>query len=232
MNNFGIFGIRRLNDLFMKMYIFLIFGFLAFLLPKKVLSQINIKVGYTLDYSDYTQTNIILNEFNRTSADDLQKFKPFHFNHGLQLGIRLKKENLAFDFGVERISATRTGASNNASYEIKNRINRILAGLELHGKLTGLGVNFYYEQFRYIDADASSKIISSDGDFGNKVYLIYKLPGSKNLSLNIQPYVMLPWTASNVFGIHEYLKNEASLTSYNQRNIHYGISFLFYNGKK
>lgn len=203
-------------------------------------AQINIKVGYTLDFNSSSVVNNIQNAYNRKNTWLSKEFRNANISNGIVLGVRYKFENIALDIGVERVTASRTSEGINPenrsnTTDLFYRFNRVFAGLEVFNDYIGLGANLTYEQFQIRselnNSNFRQKLLTS-GDWGNKVYLIIPLPGNNNMGLSIQPYAQIPWTGSSVFGLQQFLGNPSNLNSFRQRNTHFGISLIIYNGKQ
>ena len=210
---------------------------LIVLLVSSIEGQLNIKIGYSLDYSKYSINNAILNSYNESFPSLTQSFRDVHFSNGLQLGLRVKSQYLAIDANWERVSNEKTAKGINGSGAFSSNLdytlNRYAIGLEAYPAYFGIGTNVYYQQISISsidnDSDFKEKILK-DGDFGSKVYLIFSVPGTNLMSFSLQPYVMIPWTATNYFDLNNHLNQPSALTTFNQRNIHLGLSLIFYNG--
>ena len=209
------------------------------LLVSSVQGQLNIKIGYSLDYSKYTINNAILKSYNESYSSLTENFRDVHFSNGLQLGLRFKSQFLALDANWERVSNEKSAKGINGSKAFTTNLdyalNRYSIGIEACPSQIGIGTNVYYQQITINsidnDSDLKEKILR-DGDFGSKVYLIFSAPGTNLMSFSLQPYLMIPWTATNYFDLNDYLNQPSSLTTFNQRNIHFGLSIIFYNGKQ
>ncbi len=201
-------------------------------------SQLNLKVGYTLDYSQYSINNRIFQDYNESNPWLTSSFNRVHFSHGVQFGVRLKKDFIALDLNWERVRNDKKaiGISDGGiqlSKELNYTLNRFSAGVEAYNKFFGLGANINYSQFSIKSPSASNigdKDIVKSTDFGNKVYLILSTPGLNTVSFSIQPFIQIPWTGPNLFDLNNFLGNAPRLKSYNQNNLHFGLSLIFYNG--
>jgi hypothetical protein len=201
-------------------------------------SQLNIKMGYTLDYGSHETNNLILDAYNSNNQWLSQEFKPVRLLNGLQAGLRYKKDFMAFDVSFERVFGGKEsfGINNNGvsvSNELKYTLSRYALGLEVYNNMLGIGANVYHEIYTIkspISGIDSDEKITSDGNFGNKIYLIFSSQGNGRISVSLQPFVMIPWSDSNLFNLNTYLGNDNNLQSYNQRNLQFGISLIFYNG--
>ncbi|WP_235290782.1 hypothetical protein [Portibacter lacus] len=199
--------------------------------------QLNLKIGYNLDYSAYSGNNEILSSYNTANPTLADPFKDLHFFNGLQLGLRLRGEYVGMDFTWERSSAKKfaNGIDVNevlVSKELDYTANKFALGLESYNKYFGIGANVYWEKLNIaspIENFESSVRVFNNDRLGNRVYLILVAPGSDRLSISLQPYISIPWSHYNLGSLAQNLgvstKNGAI-----QENLHFGFSIVFYNG--
>lgn len=218
----------------------LTFLIVSFLIVKGELAygQLNLKMGYTLNYTQSNVNNNLLDAYNSNNKWLSQEFKNLRFLNGIHAGLRYKKDFIAIDLHWERVFSEKESfgvnqSGNAVSNELNYSFNRYGLGLELYNNFFGLGANTYYEQFNLKSPisglDSDEKIIT-EGNFGNKVYLIFTSIGNERISVSLQPFAMIPWTESNLFNLETHLGLPSNQNTYNQRDIHFGISLIFYNG--
>ena len=200
--------------------------------------QLNIKMGYTMNYGQNEVNNKLFDNYNKNNLWLSEEFKPLRFLNGIQAGIRYKQEFVGIDVYYERIFGDRGSSGINLegvakTNELKYAFSRFGIGLELYNKYFGVGANTYYETLsiksQITELESDQKIVS-DGNFGNKLYLIFNSIGNDRVSVSLQPYAMLPWTSSNLFNLETHLRIPSNLITYNQSNFQYGISLILYNG--
>ena len=217
---------------------FLVFGFFAFILPNQSSAQLNIKIGYSLNYSPSLVNNDILSSYDNERPWLNKTMGELHFLNGLQAGLRYRIEMLAFDLSWERVSKEKTANGINpvgqTHYtELKYNFNRYSAGIELGKGVFAFGTNVYMEDFKIkspLSGIEGDENVIKDYNFGNKVYLNFATNTHKLHSISLQPFVLIPWSPVNLFNLENHLNTEAGLRTYNQWNFHYGISIVFYNG--
>lgn len=199
--------------------------------------QLNIKVGYNLNYSSLESHNHIFSEFNTARPWLTSEFKDIHFSSGLQVGLRYRIDNIALDLTWDRATNERiadgiTPAGSDFSKELMYINNRIGLGLESYNKYFGIGANVNYDILQINSTQPnseSSKSIMQNERFASKVYLIFTSIGSDIIAISLQPYVAIPWSHFNLSTLArhlEVLSNEGNI----QNNLHFGFSLVFYNG--
>ncbi len=227
--------IRKLYTKFGKLFLVLAYT-LVFSL-NSAYSQLNLKVAYNLDYSSYTVHNGIFADYNMDRDWLAQEFNNLRFTNGLQLGLRFRGKYLGTDLSWERSSADRSAQGimpngENHRNELEYVVNRFALGLETYRANIGLGINVYYERLGISSPLAeleSNQEVINGGRFGNRIYLILSTTGSDRLSLSLQPYVAIPWQHLELSPLASHL-GITNTGSYLQKNTHFGLSVVFYNG--
>ena len=70
---------------------------LCLLVRNNSYGQLNLKIGYNLNYSTYPINNALLENFNSEREWLSEKFKPLHISNALVVGARLKSEFVGLD---------------------------------------------------------------------------------------------------------------------------------------
>lgn len=200
-------------------------------------AQLNLKIGYTLDYVNLDVNDQIFADYNASQSDLTTSFSNIRFSNGIHFGLRLRNEFLGFDLNWERVqndkAAVGTNADGNFNLELDYKFNRFSSGIECYYEAVGLGLNINYQQLTVNSSlnRAENIRILRNGNWANKFYLIFSAPGTSTISLSLQPYVQIPWSSTSYFPVNEHLGLPSSpLNSFLDRNVHYGFSLIFYNG--
>ncbi|WP_235297288.1 hypothetical protein [Portibacter marinus] len=211
---------------------------LSFLLNQnKVSGQLNVRIGYNLDYASYNVHNQIIEQFNSERPWLNEKFKPLRFSNALQFGARIRRSFVGWDLNFERSKIERSASGNmpgsgNFSKSIDYVTYRLGTGIEFYGNVFGLGANIYFERFNISTSVDNAEITENtfrNDRLGSKIYFIATSTGTERLSISLQPYVAIPFTAYDL----NPLATSLNLTNYGsarQRNLHFGVSLVFYNG--
>jgi hypothetical protein len=225
------------NKLIYNQLIKIAFMLLFVVLSSKVSSQVNIKIGYNLDYSSFQSHNALLKSYNESNSWLTQEFNNVGFLNGVQIGARLRNEFAGIDISWERTAAERNASGVNPSNLTVNqnlayKLNRYSVGFEVYPKIVGIGANISYERFSISNSvdglEAKNQILKEDR-FSNRFYLIFTASGTERLGISLQPYVSIPWSHYNISPLKSYL--DVRTDQHNiQQNLHFGFSLVFYNG--
>lgn len=86
-----------------------LFAFLIVLtVLAEVKSQLNVKVGYNAQYTEYKETNKLFASFNKNTTDLNQPFEAFILPMGLELGARMMISNRTAIDGELRVFSPQT----------------------------------------------------------------------------------------------------------------------------
>ena len=215
----------------------LIFSFV----PQKAISQVNIKVGYMLGFTNPTEHNSILEQYNNDNASWLDKeFKNLKSLHGLALGLRYKLDAVAFEltFHNKYSKVTSDGISpiTNASFSRKlyYRVSSISLGYEAYFGPFGIGATIDANNFRvntkHSDIDKRTNLISNYG-LSSHFNFSFNFEASDNMSFSLKPYVHIPWHTNNLFPIDESINGVTTDSGVLQdKVINFGVMLVFYNG--
>ncbi|MBK9687371.1 MAG: hypothetical protein IPO65_06285 [Saprospiraceae bacterium] len=215
-----------------------LFAFLIVLtVLAEVKSQLNVKVGYNAQYTEYKETNKLFASFNKNTTDLNQPFEAFHFMHGLELGARMMISNrTAIDGGFTSLFTTDNASARNISGTITNdewRISqRVWAiGLEKYYRIFGFGVQLGNVKTNYLRdyPGAKSKLsVYSESYYNVRFCLILQAKTRRN-AFALKPYYNYPLSSIDIGAIDKALNNSSG-TAINERLSSYGISIVFYNG--
>jgi len=205
-------------------------------------SQINIKTGYSISYLNPEVNNTILADFNETNEDWLDNtFNDRHWFNGLHLGIRYKVDDIV---GIELGWVTQFGktlaegvepVSEEGYYRKLNySLNQFSFGLEpMATEFLGFGASIDYNLFAINSRDEprSSKVkIVRDGNWSSHFFITYYTRSNNGIALGIRPFVRVPWTEVDYTGLPEDLEVSAPDGGNKDKNLHFGLSILFFNG--
>lgn len=219
--------------------IIMVFAVIFCLNASNVAAQLNLKVGYNLNYSSFQTYNKVLQEFNDKNPWLSQDFKDLRLLNGLQIGARVRGEYVGMDLTWERSAASRKIAGQDPDgldyvSELNFKWDRASMGLETYYEYFGLGASIYWERLgisRPITSIESNEQILTDNRIGNKIYLIFSTIGVDRVSLSLQPYVAIPWSHYNLGALATHL-DISTQEGLIQENLHFGFSFVFYNGRQ
>jgi hypothetical protein len=208
----------------------------AILLCSCVAAQINIKVGYNAQYTPLKATNRLFDTYNSSTANISTKYKPFHFMHGLDLGLRYMISNtLGLEAGFTNLfsadnqsSKNSNGVISNDEWRLSNRY--ISVGFENYFKWFGYGVHLGQSKWKYLKdfPGANSKQAVYNSDFyAVKFNLIFQAQSGRN-AFAFKPYYYYPLTNKNIATVGEALNGASNLTVENFQG--FGLSVIFYNG--
>lgn len=205
--------------------------------------QLNVKSGLTVGYINPTNTNTVLEKFNREHAYLNKKFRSLNLIYGLTLGLRYRWEFVDLELSYH-IKMRKVRAKGKYEDSTKNFSREVLLGINS----ISLGLGFHYEGFGFGGSmDLSKLIISGRNDsskrkdkyplvnepfMGNHFYLSYELNGNNTLSLSIRPYIQIPWEKFNINPLHAPLEQNVAPTNTPDDFTNYGLMIIFYNGEK
>ncbi len=219
--------------------------FIMAILPNIAAAQINVKVGYSVGYTNPTVYNNIIKQFNTNNPWLDKSMGELSVLHGLHLGFRYKISNFGFElswankYGQRSSSGILPNTTNTAfERELNLRMNELsfvyenyIGPIILGASLDGILYNF------------KTKVSGTDGRYpiGAKQYglastfsLGISLEANDRMSVCIKPYVQIPWTMINLRSIDLELNENNGLapeTDYAQRFLNFGVLFIFYNGQ-
>jgi hypothetical protein len=204
---------------------------------QRATAQLNFKIGYDGAYSPAPQMNHAVRAYNLEHGDVLNRtIPPFHWLHGLNVGVRYRINYLASEISWEslgnRIEAVEINGSNAEERTVYTRLNNLTYSQELLMGNVGLGISAAYG-FYAIGADlegsSQKRNIGESRPFSTKFYLTFSLRASDILSIAIKPYYRYHWSGAMDTGkLNNYWST--GLSGELEPFHHFGIHFCFYNG--
>ena len=205
----------------------------------KMNAQLNIKVGYNAQYTNFKSTNALLKTFNTTYASELTDgYKTFGFMHGIELGLRYHlTEKFALDAGITSLFTGNNGSARNVSgtivadeWRVSNR--NISMGFENYYNGFGFGLHLMTSNWKYLKdfpgTNDKQKVVDGN-QLAVKINLILQATSGKN-SFALRPYITLPMSALDITEVNKLLNNKTDLTS--EEFMSYGLAIVFYNGRQ
>jgi len=204
-----------------------------------VFGQFNTKIGYTGTYSNYDQFNSLLQQYNDTRSNLVDKFPKVRFLHGLDLGMRYH-----FGGGFIAEGGINFGQSPNVKstgidpgdvffddkWTMKYSDYHISASTMIGSMSIGSSINYGTITFSTDAANSSRfKDVAMSKQWSTNVFLNFEV-ASKGISFALRPFVRIPLTSYSVEGIAQELR-VASPASNVDKSLGFGLSFLFFNGK-
>ncbi len=216
--------------------------FSLLLVPISIQAQINLKTGYSISYANPNIVNDILDGFNQTNDDWLDKsFKSMHIMHGMDVGMRYKTYDVV---GIELGWSNKFSKSiaegidpvNNESYyrKLNYNQNQFMFGLEsLVNNRWGFGASIDYNlvnvKLKRATGSSKSKIVK-DNNWSSHFFITYHTKPGNGVSLGIRPFVIIPWTKIDYRDLSNELNETNSTEKLEGDFPFFGIAFLFFNG--
>lgn len=201
-------------------------------------AQLNIKVGYTVTYTNPSVTNAILNDYNSANEFLTDGFNELHYLHGMQGGLRYRIDDVAFEatwhnkYNTLRSSGLDIN-DNDISRDLRFRYGSYSLGMEAYlTRNVGLGGTFDLTNVRFrTDVAGVDNVytISSEWGSSSHFYLSINMPGNDILTFSLKPYVQIPWSSVNLNPLQTEL-GTPSLAEPNEKYLNFGLQLVFYNG--
>ena len=230
------------SDNSMRYFLFIILFFSTYTC---LFSQINVKIGYALDYVNASVNNEILEEFNALKRTELSDSLSLPFSglnalHGVQLGLRFKfSDNNAFELNWENSSRTREaiGELNNSALfqqELFYSFNRYYISYESIFGQFGFGVGAGLSNLTIKDRIGGSdfkKTVIDDSSIMTRFKFSIYFQSSNTVSFAIQPYFQVHLSDFDLSPLREELGLQTNVESFDSFPT-FGINFVFYNGRQ
>ncbi len=200
-------------------------------------AQVNIKVGYSIGYTNPKSLNEIVDEFNENRDWLDVQLKNVHTWHGLQLGVRYRIEEFAFElawnakFKSLSSSGIAPNESNTSYRDLYFGQNTLSLGYEYFIENLSFGASLDGEAFRIRSSTNSSGDrfkVSNQFGYASHFFVSYTFPSSRNIHLALRPYVQVPWSSYKLDKLVAEL--EGTGLDKTTKLLNFGIAFIFYNG--
>ena len=199
--------------------------------------QINVKVGYVPAIGSFSAINDLLKEYNSVNEDIIEvPFSELNFIHGLNVGFRYKFGNIALEADWSNLSRDRDVLlyfSQSDSFEsnlYKVGLNSFAIGLDSYFDRYGFGVSLHSQRLRIRREIGSNDLnLVNDNNLALDLHINFTIQKSNKVSLVAKPYYRFSLKDYDLSGFSQDLLNQDS--SKGPIGI-YGVSLIFYNGKK
>ena len=212
----------------------------AFLLADDLSAQLNLKVGYSVGYTNLDKTQTIFDRFNAINPQAEKELSSVDFYHGIDLGLRYKLGDFGLEIGLnsnsgssEAINVFQSGGSL-GSDEWKISIFNYYVALENYFDTFGYGASIGTQRLTYrtdFESTQGKKKIYEESVLNSKFYLIIEVP-SKLVAFSIRPYVSTTWQPFNIQDVELAFEPQSTrpASEFDENVLMFGLSFVFYNG--
>lgn len=225
-----------------KKNVFLIFLLLGTITQS--IAQLNSRVAYQGSYGSYKTINSIIDRYNAETSGINNLIKNVHVMSTVQIGLK-------YDFDIARVEATyhllfnnRTGkgvvpgSTTEFRRDLFFRGNSYSLGLDIpvHERIS-FGGNLVYNQFKInsFKTGRTDKFnVVNQKYWSSQFFLSYNTTSGDFLSVSIRPYVEIPWESIELNDLDLELNpiSANSSNSLTQKEIQYGVMFIFCNGRQ
>lgn len=200
-------------------------------------SQVNVKVGYNIGYSNPENHNLIYQRYNEQRPWLTKPFKDMHTINGLQLGLRYRFEsNLALEATWQnqyhRRTATGVNPINNRNFSqsFSFRNSSLGLGWEYFIGPVSLGASYNIDQIRYKSVLSNIENIFKENGRSSTFFLSYNITGSDFFHFSIRPYAQISWQAFDLGGLFSEFIGDNTNEPLEEGYDAFGIMLIFYNG--
>ena len=212
-------------------------------MPCWISAQLNIKVGYSLGFTQESIVSEIVDLFNQSVIQNERvmldiPLKGIGTMHGINLGFRYRLSDVgAFELSWENLGSDSKalGEYPNGSlyeYDIFYSFNQYFLTYNTYfGNLgigSGVGYNNVIIQERIAQSD-NKRSFDIPNQWVARIHLDYSFGSSTSVGLSLQPYVQFPITKVNMNSLADRLGVDP-LSSPDESFITFGLSLVFYNG--
>lgn len=201
-------------------------------------AQLNIKIGYSIGYVQADSTNKLIQDFNNGHQYD-KPLEEFKILHGVLVGLRYRINDVAIHLDWNNKFNLLKGSGTDASG---------ISGFQkvfFKNASYGLGLEFFgTEKFSFggtIDFDVLTYRLQNDGlpdkatilndyGLGSHFYVSINIEGSDILTLNLQPYVQIPWTSYDIHALDNAINDKDSNQRLAEKYLNFGVRIIFSNG--
>lgn len=200
-------------------------------------SQLNLKIGYNPTIGSFSGINEVLSAYEPDGFDVEKSFGSLRFVHGIQLGVRYKISQSAFELSWENISRDRTALSysptNDTFLERKYNfgINTWALSFDNYFNPIGFGTMITSSKLNISrDVGNNNLSVSNQRNWGIRAQLNWSIQESDMVALVIKPYYQFYFKDYLLDGLSADLNN--TVTEQSESLSYFGISFVFYNGRQ
>ena len=206
--------------------------------------QFNAAIGYAYSGHNGQKLNNIVARYNALNPTLVQPMATLDGLHGVDLGLRYRFPFVSLEVNwANKFNRLKDRVRNTDNTEYQNIMyykNQALgAGLELYYDWFGVGASIDWSRTNVKREKSTGtnkeNLLTADG-LSSHFYLNFEWTASDVMSFSVRPYVQLPYTAVDYFGVEKSLNPTyaatADKTAYKEKVVHFGIKFLFINGSK
>lgn len=196
-----------------------------------VQAQLSIKTGYIFNYTNPTQYNKVVQQFNADNTLENQAFSDLHILHGFLLGLRYDWEYLAFEFGWNNKFKNFNTQVSGEEQDLFYRVNSLSFGIENTFNHFGYGASIDLNQtivkFRETRTGSKRKILN-EFNWSTQLYVAINTKGVSAMRLSFRPFIQIPLTKVKLDNFDQELNNGNS-TEQESAPV-FGLKILFING--
>ena len=204
-------------------------------------AQFNTEIGYTVSYVGGKNMNAIIHSYNSKYNEMITEMKDLKYINGFNAGASYRFKILKVGAYWESQTAYKNGIDGSLQSETNNEkklyfyFNSVGAGLDFLTRYVGLGTIFDYNLFRIKTKKSglANKVdVVKENYLSNKFHLIFNLKFSKNLGIQLRPFIIVPWQKVDLSPATNYLLDKEYSEKLDSDFIFYGISMIIMNGKQ
>jgi len=207
-------------------------------------AQFNVMIGYSGNFAQPEELDRIIQQYNETTVGLENRLPELNYLNGLVLGARYKVSVVSLEAALD-LRFQEANANGVDSLRMVPNFRRGLSyrylsysfGAEsLVTPNFGFGGSIALDNFRMkaqTQAQDSEFQVIDEAGLSSQFYATVFLPGTRELSIGIRPFVHVTWTAFDLGALDTELNGANALGGdLNDRPLLFGIKFLFYNGKQ
>ena len=206
-------------------------------------AQLNIKIGYSLGFSNPKILNDITARYNADRPWLERSFKELRTTNGLIAGLRYRLGDVGLEFTwhnkfkIFRAEGLDPSTDKKYFQDIYFRYSSFSLGFEnyLFDKFGwGASIDYSSARFRTESTDIENRsTISNKNGLSSHFYLSINTRSNDILTLSIKPYVQIPWSKISVFDLEKSLHPSSTGVEdqFQEDFINFGIMLVFYNGQ-
>lgn len=206
-------------------------------LPVSLFGQFRIGVAYEPGYFEAEVHNEVMIRQN-DALYYFDEFSKLRFLHGLSIGGRYDLEGIALEFNLFTKLANKVAKDPAISSisDVKNKINYNFYGgafgAEAMFGILGIGadINFSLGRIRANFEYPGKRETFTYNTLGNRVYMTFHFRSEGITSVAIRPYAQFYWDSWDQGPLDTFL-NDVPYSAQPEKFNHFGISFIFLNGR-
>jgi len=201
------------------------------------IGQFNVQVGYNTAWSQFTEINHQLNQYNEENNPHLEEgFDELHFLHGIGIGLRYKISDFALEATWSNLNRTRNSllyfaqSDSFDSREYKFGLNSLSIGADSYSKYVGIGAALHYQKLNITRNIGSNELrLTNNRNLNLDLHLNIKISSNESIQSILRPYYRFSLQSHDISRFSGDINDTGSPDVDIQV---YGISLLFYNGPK